>query len=55
MPSLDVGQEGHRCFTLKLYLNSQSDLGKYIIKNNAIANSSPPKITIGQTRAPAIL
>jgi len=55
MPSLDIGQERHRCFTLELYLHSQSDMGKYIIKNNAIANSSPPKFIIGQTPAPAIL
>jgi hypothetical protein len=55
MPSLDIGQEGHRSFTLELYLHSQSDMGKYIIKNNAIANSSPPKFIIGQTPAPAIL
>jgi hypothetical protein len=50
-----IGQEGDRCFTFDLYVNSQSDREKYIIKNNAFAISSPAKSTIGQTPAPAIL
>jgi hypothetical protein len=50
-----IGQEGDRCFTFDLYVNSQSDREKYIIKNNAFAISSPAKFTIGQTPAPAIL
>ena len=49
-----IGQEGDRCFTFDLYVNSQSDREKYI-KNNAFAISSPAKFTIGQTPAPAIL
>jgi hypothetical protein len=34
-----IGQEGDRCFTFDLYVNSQSDREKYIIKNNAFAIS----------------